>query len=262
MKSNLLLIEAVANTMNVKYDTLSSCALFNRAAAVSGLLAILTLSVLMLSGCQTLSGYNKIENANEAKLWAGEIIPLINEVNIACAGTYHCEITKIDNTAIISEDTHKPANPALLVPVANTYGLSYDKLTKAQQAQVQAQTIALTDNNSVKIIALSASGIPGLVNYYASVKPIKREVHVNYYPENNMDYVERFAMIDEFKEQGTYLLKAYRQMPANNNGSLLDNASAARLCVDLFKDLSLQRRFCKELDSANQGEFVEMTIKN
>ncbi|MDN5565437.1 MAG: hypothetical protein L0G25_01450 [Psychrobacter sp.] len=257
MKSNLLLIEAVTTIMNAKYDTLFGCALFNRAAVVFGLLSVLT-----VSGCQTLSGYNKIENANEAELWAGQIIPLDNEVNIACAGTYHCEIIKIDNTAIISEDTHKPINPALLVPIANTFGLPYNQLNQAQKAQVQAQTILLTDNHSVKLIALSASGIPGLINYYASVKPIKREVHVNYYPENNMDYIERFALIDEFKEQGIYLLQAYRQKPTKNDGSLLDNASATPLCIDLLKDRVLQRRFCKQLDSANQGEFVEMSIKS
>lgn len=242
----------MAIIMNAKYYTL-----FNKVAVAFCLLSFLT-----LSGCQMLSGYNKIENASEAVAWTGKIIPLDNEVNIACAGTYHCEITKIDNTPIISTDTHSPVNPKLLVGMANTYGIPFAKLNKAQQAKVQAQTIALTDNNSVKIIALSSSSLSGLTNYYASVKPIKREVHVNFYPENNTDYVERFALIDEFRTQGIYLLKAYRQKPTQDNGSLLNNASATPLCIDLLKDQVLQRRFCKELDSANQGEFIELAVKN
>lgn len=249
MKSNLLLIKVVIIIMCQK-----NYKAFKKTVIIA--------SLLSLSGCQSLSNYKQIENAQSAKMWSEEVTPIANEVNIACAGTYHCEITKIDKTAIISEDTHKPVNPAMLVPMANTYGKPYDKLSKKQQAQIQAQTILLTDNNSVKLIALSASGMPGLIDYYASVKPIKREIHVNYYPENNMDYVERFALIDEFKEQGVYLLKAYRQKPTEDNGSLLDNASATPLCIDLLKDKRLQRRFCKALDSANQGEFVEMAVKN
>lgn len=258
IKGTLLLLKAVVIIMN----NLSYVSLNKVTVAVS------FLSLLVLSGCQSLSsyqsGYKKIENADEAKQWAGQIIPLIGEVNIACAGTYHCEITKIDNTAIISTDTHKPVNPALVVPTANTYGIPYDKLSKEQQARVKAQTVPLTTNNSVKIIALSSSGMLGLTNYYASVKPIKREVHINFYPENNTDYVERFALIDEFKEEGTYLLQAYQQKPAQkqDSGSLLDKASPASLCIDFLKDQVLQRRFCKNPDSNVQGEFVELTLAN
>ena len=242
--------EIATMTMNGRYFSLS-----NKAA-----LAFTLMSSLVLSSCQMFSGYDKIQSADKAEAWAGQIIPVTNEVNIACAGTYHCEIIKIDNTPIISADTHKPVNATLLVPMANTFGLPYVKLTKEQQAQVQAQTIPLTSTKSVKIIALSSSGMAGLTNYYASVKPSKREVHVNFYPEDNMDYVERFALIDEFKEQGTYLLQAYRLKPTQDNGSLLDNASSARLCIDLTRNQKLQRRFCKPLDNANQGEFLEMSL--
>lgn len=236
--------------MNKKYRTL-----FSHTAIAGSLLVLLT-----LSGCQSLSGYTKIENAENAALLAGQIIPMPNEVNIACAGTYHCEISQIDSTEIISIDTHKPVNPTLLVSLADTDGTPYAKLSETKQLQVQAQMPALTTNKSVKIIALSASGMPGLANYYASVKPIKREVHVNFYPENNLDYVERFAMIDEFKDPGIYLLKAYRQKPSKADVSLLEGASPAPLCIDLLKDNVLQRHFCKQMDSDNEGEFIEVSV--
>lgn len=228
--------------------------------------AISLLSLLAMSGCQSLSsyqsGYKKIENAKQAQVWAGEIIPMLNEVNIACVGTYHCEITQIDNIPIISSDTHKPVNPALLVSMASTNGKPYAKLSKAEQAQVQAKVSPLTDNKSIKIIPLTASAMPNLTNYYASVKPIKREVHINFYPENNVGYVERFALIDEFKEQGTYVLQAYRQKLAENNDSLLDSASPTPLCIDLLKDKVLKRRFCKQPDVESEGEFVELALAN
>ena len=249
---NLLSSKTVAIIMNEKL-----CTLFNRTAVAISLLSLLT-----LSGCQALSGYKKIGNAERAEVWAGKIIPMLNEVNIACAGTYHCEITQIDNIAIISTDTHKPVNPALLVSMAGTNGRPYAELSKLEQTQVQANASPLTDNKSVKIIPLAASAMPNLTNYYTSVKPIKREVHVNFYPENNVGYIERFALIDEFKEQGTYVIQAYRQKLSETNDSLLDSASPAPLCIDLLKDSVLKRRFCKQLDTESQGEFVELVLAN
>jgi len=215
---------------------------------------------LLLSGCQLLTGYQKIDEAENATAWAGQVIPINDEVNIACAGTYHCEITKIDKTSVISTDTHKPVDLTMLVSMSNADGIPYAKLSKREQAQMQVDTLPLVDNKSVKIVPLSASGMPGLINYYARVKPIKREVHINFYPENNVDYVERFALIDEFKASGTYLLRAYRRKSPQNNGSLLDTASPEPLCIDLLKDNLLQRRFCKQLDTDNQGEFVEISM--
>lgn len=217
---------------------------------------------LLLSGCQLLTGYQQIEEAENATAWAGQIIPMTGEVNIACAGTYHCEITEIDKTAVITTDTHKPADLAMLVSMSNADGIPYAKLSKREQAQMQVDTIPLVDNKSVKIVPLSVSGMPGLINYYARVKPIKREVHVNFYPENNVDYIERFALIDEFKEPGTYLLRAYRRKSPKDNGSLLNAASPEPLCIDLLKDSLLQRRFCKQVDTERQGEFVETSMMN
>lgn len=238
--------------MNKKRSAVSASKL---AASLLGLSALLT-----LSGCQLLTGFQQIEAAENAEVWSEQIIPITGEVNIACAGTYHCEITQIDKTLVISTETHRPVDSALLVPMAGADGRPYAKLSKSEQAKVQMDTIPLVNNKSVKIVPLSASSIPGLVNYYARVKPIKREVHINFYPENNVGYIERFALIDEFKESGTYLLQAYRQKPSPADGTLLATASPTPLCIDLLKDNLLQRRFCKQMDSEHQGEFVENSL--
>ena len=118
----------------------------------------------------------------------------------------------------------------------------------------------LANKKSIKIVPLSASAMPGLTNYYARVMPAKREIHVNFYPENNVGYVERFAMIHDFTQAGTYQLRAYQKKPSNKSGSLLETASPEPLCIELLQGSTVQRRFCKQLDSKHRGEFVETRI--
>ncbi len=204
------------------------------ASAVSSVIAM----SLLLSSCQLFSGYQQIEKADSADNWSGKIYPVAGETNIACIGTYHCEITRIDKKAVISAETHQPVDTAIIIKMPNK------------------SDTPLFDDKSVKLVPLSASGIAGLTNYYARVKPIKREVQVNFYPENNLGYVERFTVIHEFVA-GTYQLRAYRMQPKQANSSLLANASPNPLCVELIQDGKLERRFCKQADAERQGEFVE-----
>ena len=222
---------------------------------------------LLLSGCQLLTGYQNIDEAENAKAWAGKIQPIAGEVNIACIGTYHCEIARIDKTRVIGADTHEPINPAMLVTMKDmsAKGKSH---TSSHTSNKHAQTsmhanidmTPLAHKNEIKIVPLSASGMPGLTNYYARVKPAKREVQVNFYPENNLGYVERFTLIHDFIEADTYQLRAYQKKSNDNSGSLLDTASPQPLCVDLYQGNTVQRRFCKELSAEHQGEFVETRI--
>lgn len=209
---------------------------------------------LLLTGCQSLTGYKQIDKADSAKVRAGNIQPVAGEVNISCLGTYHCEIVQIDKTLVIAPDTHEPVSPDMLVTMPVIEG------DKSAQEQMSIDMAPLLNNNAVKIVPLSKSGMPGLTNYYARVKPAKREVQVNFYPENNVGYVERFAIIHDFVEPGTYQLRAYQKKSSDNSGSLLDTASPEPLCIELSQDKSLQRRFCKQSDAEHQGEFVETSI--
>ncbi len=214
---------------------------------------------LLLSGCQLLTGYQQIDSAENAKAWTGKIKPIAGEVNIACVGTYHCEIARIDQTRIISSETHEPINPTMLVKTQEANGKSRAG-SKQVSAPIAMDMTPLTHKKAIKIVPLSASAMPGLTNYYARVKPGKREVQVNFYPENNVGYVERFAMIHDFSEAGTYQLRAYQKKSSNNSGSLLDSASPEPLCVELYQGNSVQRRFCKEIGAEHQGEFVETRV--
>lgn len=232
---------------------------------------------LLLSGCQSLTGYNQIDDAQNAELWAGKINPIADEVNISCLGTYHCEITQIDQTSIISPETHKPENPSMLSymlsdepseheDIDNIFQFSSSQFTASQSSSFQPShlqyntTVPLSAQNPLKIVPLSASGMPDMTNYYVRVKPKKREVHINFYPENNLGYVERFAIIHEFTEPGIYQLHAYRKTPSETTSSLLENASPNPLCIDLLQDQEVKRRFCKKMNSERQGEFVEMSM--
>lgn len=207
---------------------------------------------LLLSGCQMLTGYQKIDEAENARAWAGKIHPIAGEVNIACVGTYHCEIVQIDRTLIIAPDSHEPVNPKLLV--------AHNGVKSSTKAPMNMEMTPLVNKSAIKIVPLSASAMPGLTNYYARVMPAKREVHVNFYPENNKGYVERFAMIHDFVEAGTYQLRAYQKKPSANSGSLLETASPEPLCIELLQGSQVQRRFCKQLGTEHQGEFVETSM--
>lgn len=204
----------------------------------------------LMSGCQLLTGYQKIDEAENAKVWAGHIQPVAGEVNIACVGTYHCEIVQIDKTLVIAPDSHEPVNPAMVTTLAEG----------TKKAPTSAEMRPLANKKSIKIVPLSTSAMPGLTNYYARVMPAKREIHVNFYPENNVGYVERFAMIHDFTQAGTYQLRAYQKKPSNKSGSLLETASPEPLCIELLQGSTVQRRFCKQLDSKHRGEFVETRI--
>ena len=207
---------------------------------------------LLLSGCQLLTGYQKIDEAENAAAMVGKIQPIAGEVNIACAGTYHCEIMQIDKTLIIAPDKHEPIHAQMVATLPRDKSIKYPS-----KAQLNMDMTPLANKNAIKIVPLAASGMAGLTNYYARVLPAKREVHVNFYPENNMGYVERFAMIHDFVEAGTYQLRAYQKKSSQNSGSLLETASPAPLCIELLQDNTVQRRFCKQMDAERQGEFVE-----
>ncbi|WP_201532856.1 hypothetical protein [Psychrobacter ciconiae] len=202
-----------------------------------------------LSGCQLLSEPAATASPSVLEAGSGRIYPVKGEVNIACSGTYHCEISQVDNTLVINKDTHRPVSNDMVAPAVR-------KSADGKPIMVPA----LLNSNSVKVVPLFASNMKGLVNYYVRMMPAKREVHVNFYPENNVDYVERFAMIHEFNDAGTYQLKAYRKRGTQGSGSLLDNASPDPLCIDLLQNNQLKRRFCKQLDTEHQGEFVEADL--
>lgn len=196
---------------------------------------------LLLSGCQLLTGYQQIDSAENAKAWTGKIKPVAGEVNIACVGTYHCEIARIDQTRIISSETHEPINPTMLVKTQEANGKSRAG-NKQVSAPIAMDMTPLSHKNAIKIVPLTASAMPGLTNYYARVTPAKREVQINFYPENNLGYVERFAMIHDFMEEGTYQLRAYQKKSGANSGSLLETASPEPLCVDLYQGNSVKRQ--------------------
>ena len=214
----------------------------------------------LLSGCQLLTGYQKIEQGSTAPQWAGVVQPLAGEVNIACTGTYHCEIMQIDQTLVIDPDTHQPINSNMLAQVSQTAVMDNAKAQHTAANYAQMDKTPLQSPNAIKVVPLSASGMAGLSNYYVRMMPAKREVHVNFYPENNMGYVERFAMIHEFSQPGVYQLRAYRKKSAEANGSLLEAASPSPLCIDLLQNDRLERRFCKQRHTEHQGEFVETKV--
>ena len=85
---------------------------------------------LLLSGCQLLTGYQKINEAESAEAWVGKIKPIAGEVNIACVGTYHCEIVQIDKTLIIAPNSHEPINPQIMTALPRQEGMAKTSILK------------------------------------------------------------------------------------------------------------------------------------
>lgn len=212
---------------------------------------------LALSGCQALTGYNQIDDADDLRPSAQTLEPVAGEINIACKGTYHCEIVQIDKTPIISADSHEPIDRTMLTAMRSVDTDTKKPFSNRIQTTIEPDITPLASKTAIKIVPLSVSNIEGLTNYYLRIKPGKHEVQVNFYPENNIGYIERFAVIHEFGQSGSYELRAYRKKLNTTRGSLLENAPPSPLCVDLTFNSRLQRRFCKQADSTRQGEFVE-----
>ena len=195
----------------------------------------------LLSGCQSITGYQTIDKPKSVSAPAGKIYSQPGEVSIACEGTYHCEIAQIDKQRLIGPDTHQPLNPKMVISAKQGFQASE------------------RNDKTIKLVPLMPTKLAGLMSYYARVIPGKREVHVNFYPENNDAYFEHFAVIHEFTEPGDYRLHAYRTASRNDATSLLNSASPNPLCVELLQDGRSIRKFCKLPIDTRQNEFVEVT---
>ena len=200
--------------------------------------------VLSLSGCQTLNGYKTTHtsaNARQATSSQG-ISRHSGEVSITCEGMHHCDITQVDKKLLISSETHQPISKSDIVPT------SYEIAKNA------------SPNQAVKLVAQAPSNMNNLTKYFVRILPSKREVHVDFYPEDNEQYSERFAIIHDFAVPGDYRLKAYRMPNSRQSaGSLLASASPNPLCVALEQDGKTIRRFCKLPIDSRQNEFIEVT---
>ena len=210
--------------------------------SASRMMAI-TVTVGALAGCQLLTGYQTIDRPEAPRAPVRTIKQLPGEFTIACEGTYHCEITKVDNNLLIDSESHNPIPGAKVVAVDQRASMAddRDKVSSSEQA------------------LLLPNKLDGLVNYYARLTPGNHEIHVNFYPENNDEYKERFALIHEFKKTGDYRLRAYRAVNNEQSDSLLDSASPDPLCVELLRNNQSVRRFCKLPVDSRQNEFVEVT---
>lgn len=205
------------------------------------MVVIAFLSSSVLSGCQRMTKDSLLPLFQAGQ--GGTIRLLASDASITCQGTVHCEITRIDKIPIIDPSSHQP----------------YD-IGMVEQNDVETQT-ALDEEMPLIITPQTASSIQGLNIYYVRMLPIQHEVHVNFYPEDNVTYVERFAFIHEFADTGSYRLLAYRQPKVTvEGGSLLETASPDPLCVDLLHDNEVIRRFCKPMDKSWQNEFIEKRL--
>ncbi|MFP3409532.1 hypothetical protein SB757_33480, partial [Pseudomonas sp. SIMBA_065] len=79
---------------------------------------------------------------------------------------------------IIAPNSHEPINPQIMTTLPRQEGMA--------KTSMNMDMTPLVNKNAIKVVPLAPSSMPGLTNYYARVMPAKHEVHVNFYPENNM----------------------------------------------------------------------------
>lgn len=232
--------------------------------------AVLSLPLSLLSGCQMLTGYQQIDKQPQAEQKV-TLNMRAGEISLSCSGAKHCEIIRIDGVEIISPQTHQPAHPQLLTNWGEHAAVGKTETGTKPEGDAEPEilpelTTASQGNTSLKlrINELHQMSLDGLSNYYVRTLPQRHEVLVYFYPENNLDYVERFSVIHDFAQAGDYRLRAYRQaanatLQSTAKGSLLDNASPNPLCVDLLYQDKPIRQFCKQLSTDKLEEFIEIS---
>lgn len=225
--------------------------------------------LLSMTGCQLLTGYQKIDrgnnHGNQAQISSNQSKAIVNsehDISLSCAGSYHCEIERVDDVHLIDADTHQP-----LVAVKG------DAMTMPDLPKSESK-----NNHTVDLYKLGKSALNvelKLDNHFDKTNPNhqanhdlyfvrtnlgKHRLRVNFYPEKNDSYVESMDIFYDFDKSGHYLLKAFAKSQNHVSGkSLLDSAAPPTLCVDIIYKKDRLKRFCRT-DKADNAEYVDTDI--
>jgi hypothetical protein len=145
-----------------------------------------------------------------------------NNALIYCSGTMNCEFERFNDLQIVDRNTRK------------------------------------LDQRAIKqgIVRLNAKSLNDPKALYLSVPPGLHEVVVRFYPVSEKK-AESLHVIHMFESEKKYTFVMFRDRSIGKK-SLLSASAPEPLCVDLFQDQKLIRRFCKPYNVLNGlGEFIE-----
>lgn len=141
---------------------------------------------------------------------------------IYCSGTVNCEFERFNELRIVD---------------ANTRKLNPDAIKQGA-------------------VRLNAKSLNAPKALYLSVPAGLHEVVVRFYPVSEKK-AESLHVIHLFEKEKKYTFTMFRDRSIGRK-SLLSASAPEPLCVDLFQDQKLIRRFCKPYNVLNGlGEFIE-----
>ena len=179
----------------------------------------LGMMVVCLAACQNsaqvVDGYKILQSVVESK----------GVTKLSCGAKLGCDFERIDDVAVIDEETKRPTATAI------------------EQGLVRIEGSVFSPTHE----------------YALSITEGDHEIAVRFYPVS-VERAERFHLIHNFQAGHNYQLLMYRQRE-NTGQSLLSVATPGKLCVDLLQDQIALRRFCRDHDvMTGLGEFIEQDI--
>ena len=179
----------------------------------------LGMMVVCLAACQNsaqvVDGYKILQSVVESK----------GVTKLSCGAKLGCDFERIDDVAVIDEETKRPTMEAM------------------DKGMVRLEGSVFSINH----------------DYAVSLPAGDHEIAVRFYPVS-VERAERFHLIHNFQANHRYQLLMHRQRE-NTGQSLLSVATPGKLCVDLLQDQIALRRFCRDHDvMTGLGEFIEQDI--
>ena len=179
----------------------------------------LGMMVVCLAACQNsaqvVDGYKILQSVVESK----------GVTKLSCGAKLGCDFERIDDVAVIDEETKRPTATAI------------------EQGLVRIEGSVFSPTHE----------------YALSITEGDHEIAVRFYPVS-VERAERFHLIHNFQAKHRYQLQMYRQRDEVGQ-SLLSVATPGKLCVDLLQDQIALRRFCRDHDvMTGLGEFIEQDI--
>lgn len=184
--------------------------------------SLLIFSIIVLSACQSLPVPLPF-----SQLQNNSQAPTDGNVNLYCEGVNRCEFTRVDNTQILDADT------------------GWITLQAISQGLVRLKTSSVLADKRL--------------SFYLTVPAKRHEIAISYYPISKYR-VEKFTVIHNFVAGHNYKFQMYRQ-ENTSNGSLFNVSAPEPLCVNLWQDNIVIRRFCRPVDAlTGLGEFIEQKV--
>ncbi len=157
-------------------------------------------------------------------------------ISLHCTGDITCEFGKLNNTVLVNEGSKEPTKEAISAAL-----MRFESVLPAQPLNAGQQPAS---------------------KYFVAMPPGKHEVKMRFYPITPTR-AENFTLIHHFVQGKSYQLSMFRHRDTSGSTSVLNMATPEPLCVQLFENKKVIRKFCRPFDpTTGLGEFIEQRVAN